>query len=135
MMQKHRLIRDFATVLLAHGLFARFPRLRLAFIENGGTWVGSLLHDLQVSHVQNPGMYRMNPVDQFHRNCWVAPFFEDDVADLAHFLPAERILLGSDWPHAEGLGNPRDFLSNLAGFSEVDKRRNMVANARELTSA
>jgi predicted TIM-barrel fold metal-dependent hydrolase len=135
MMQKHRLIRDYATILIAHGLFERFPRLRLAFIENGGTWVGSLLHDLQVSHAQNPGMYHMNPVDQFHRNCWVAPFVEDDVADLGRYLPAERILFGSDWPHAEGVGNPRDFLGNLTSFSEADKHRIMAENARELTFA
>jgi len=134
-MQKHRLIRDFATVLIAHGLFTRFPKLRLAFIENGGTWVGSMLHDLQVVHAQNPGMFAMNPVDQFHRNCWVAPFVEDDVAELAKHIPTERILFGSDWPHAEGVGHPRDFVKNLAGFSEHDKRRIMMDNAHELTFA
>lgn len=135
MMQKHRLIRDFATVIIAHGLFIRFPRLRLAFIENGGTWVGSLLHDLQVNHVQNPGMYAMNPVDQFHRNCWVAPFVEDDVAALAKHLPVERILFGSDWPHAEGVGEPRDFFKNLTSFSAAEQQRIMMDNARELTFA
>lgn len=135
MLQKHRLVRDFAAVLIAHGLFTRFPRLRIAYIENGGTWVGPLLHDLQVVHVQNPGMFAKNPVDQFHENCWVAPFVEDDVADLATHIPVERILFGSDWPHAEGVGHPRDFLANLDGFSHADQRRIMVENARELTFA
>lgn len=135
MLQKHRLISDFAAVLIAHGLFVRFPRLRVAFIENGGTWVGSLLHSLQVSHAQNPGMFAMNPVDQFHRNCWVAPFVEDDVSDLAKHLPVERILFGSDWPHAEGVGEPRDFYKNLASFSAADQQRIMKDNARELTFA
>ena len=135
MLQKHRLVRDFAAVLMAHGLFTRFPRLRFAYIENGGTWVGPLLHDLQVLHVQNPGMFAMNPVDQFRRNCWVAPFVEDDVAELARHLPAERILFGSDWPHAEGVGHPRDFFDNLEGFSQADQHRIMRDNARELTFA
>lgn len=135
MLQKHRLVRDFAAVLISHGLFDRFPRLRLAFIENGGTWVGPLLHDLQVVHAQNPGMFGRHPVDQFHTNCWVAPFVEDDVEDLAKHMPAERILFGSDWPHAEGVGHPRDFFNNLVNFSDADQRRIMVENARELTFA
>ena len=135
MLQKHRLVRDFAAVMVSHGLFERFPRLKLAFIENGGTWVGPLLHDLQVMHAQNPGMFRSNPVDQFRNNCWVAPFVEDDVDDLARHLPVERILFGSDWPHAEGVAHPREFFANLTNFSEAQQRRIMVDNASELTFA
>jgi predicted TIM-barrel fold metal-dependent hydrolase len=135
MLQKKRLVHDFAAVLIAHGLFERFPRLRVAYIENGALWVGPLLHDLQVVHVQNPGMFHKNPVDQFHENCWVAPFVEDDVADLARHIPAERILFGSDWPHAEGVEHPRDFFANLGGFSDSDVRKIMVENARALTYA
>lgn len=135
MLQKHRLVHDFAAVLISHGLFDRFPRLRFAFIENGGTWVGPLLHDLQVVHAQNPGMFGRHPVDQFHGNCWVAPFVEDDVEELAKHIPAERILFGSDWPHAEGVGHPREFFNNLGSFSEADQRKIMVENARALTFA
>ncbi|TVV70954.1 amidohydrolase family protein [Sphingomonas solaris] len=135
MLQKHRLVRDFAAVLVSHGLFERFPRLKFAYIENGGTWVGPMLHDLQVIHTQNPGMFGENPVDQFHRNCWVAPFVEDDVDDLARHMPVERILFGSDWPHAEGVGHPREFFNSLLNFSGADQRRIMLDNARELTFA
>ncbi len=116
-------------------MFERFPRLRFAFIENGAQWVGPLLHDIQITHAQNPGMFATNPVDQFHRNCWVAPFVEDNVTDLARHIPVERILFGSDWPHAEGVAHPRDFFANLTAFSEADQRRIMVDNARELTFA
>jgi predicted TIM-barrel fold metal-dependent hydrolase len=134
-LMKHRLIQDFATVLVAHGLFERFPRLRVAYIENGADWVRPLLHTLQMLHGQNPGMFACNPVDQFVEHCWVAPFVEDDVADLARYLPVERILFGSDWPHAEGLAQPKDFFANVASFSLDDQRRIMVENARELTFA
>jgi predicted TIM-barrel fold metal-dependent hydrolase len=135
MLQKHRLVHDFAATLVVHGLFERFPKLRFAFIENGGTWVGPLLHDLQVAHVQNPGMFGSNPVDQFHENCWVAPFVEDNVAQLAQHIPAERILFGSDWPHAEGIREPGDFFEKLDSFPAAAVRRIMVENARELTYA
>lgn len=135
MLQKKRLVHDFAAALICGRLFERFPRLRLAFIENGGLWVGPLLHDLQVVHVQNPGMFGRSPVDQFHENCWVAPFAEDDVGELAKHIPVERILFGSDWPHAEGVEHPRDFLNSLTTFSVAEQRKIMVENARGLTFA
>jgi predicted TIM-barrel fold metal-dependent hydrolase len=124
-----------AAVIIAHGLFERFPRLKFAFVENGGLWVGPLLHDLQVVHSQNTGMFAKNPVDQFHENCWVAPFVEDDVAELAKHIPVERTLFGSDWPHAEGVATPRDFLGFLDAFSDADVRKIMGDNARALTYA
>ncbi|EFC86398.1 amidohydrolase family protein [Parafrankia sp. EUN1f] len=133
MLMKHRLVHDFAAALVTHGLFERHPGLRFAFIESGGTWVGPLLHGLELLAAQHPGMFRTSPVDQFIEHCWVAPFVEDRVEDLAAHLPVERILFGSDWPHAEGLREPRDFLAGLAGFSPRAQRRIMVDNARELT--
>jgi predicted TIM-barrel fold metal-dependent hydrolase len=132
-LMKHRLIEDFATVLVAHKLFERFPRVRVAYIENGADWVPRLLHSLEMLAGQNPGMFTSNPVDQFIEHCWVAPFVEDDVAKLAQYLPVDRILFGSDWPHAEGLAQPRDFFANVASFSPMDQRKIMVENARELT--
>ena len=65
----------------------------------------------------------------------MAPFVEDSVEDLARHLPVERILFGSDWPHAEGLSQPRDFFENVASFSLDDQRKIMVENARSLTFA
>ena len=88
-----------------------------------------LLHRLDVRHGQNPGMFARHPRDQFIEHCWVAPFVED----LAAYLPVGRILFGSDWPHAEGMSHPRDFIANVASFSAEDQRRIMVENARELT--
>jgi predicted TIM-barrel fold metal-dependent hydrolase len=132
-LMKHRLVHDFAGILVADGLFERHPGVRVAYIENGGTWVGDLLHKLQVLHGQNPGLFAKNPVDQFHDNCWVAPFVEDSVPELATHIPVERILFGSDWPHAEGIAHPRDFFKKVEEFSIEDQRKIMVENARELT--
>jgi len=133
MLMKRRLVHDFAAVLVADKLFERNPGVRVAYIENGATWVGDLLHGLQVLHGQNPGMFATNPVDQFLEHCWVAPFVEDSVPDLADVLPVERILFGSDWPHAEGISHPRDFFEKVDTFSIEDQRKIMVENARELT--
>lgn len=133
MLTKHRLVHDFAAALVAHRLFERFPRLRVAYIENGGTWVGPLLHGLKLLATQNPKMFKISPVDQFIEHCWVAPFVEDSVEELAAHLPTERILFGSDWPHAEGLAHPKDFLEKVSSFAPEAQRRIMAENARELT--
>ena len=133
MVMKHRLVHDFAGVLVSQKLFERFPRIRVAYIENGGTWVPNLLHGLQLMDAQNPGMFASSPVDQFIDHCWVAPFVEDSVSDLAKVLPAERILFGSDWPHAEGLSRPVDFANGLRGFSEHDRRLILRENTLALT--
>ena len=74
-------------------------------------------------------------VDQFVESCWVAPFVEDSVPGLAEHLPVERILFGSDCPHAEGLGSPGDFFKNVEAFPLDDQRKIMQANAHELTFA
>ncbi len=130
---KNRIVHDFAYVLIAHGLFERFPRLRVAYIEFGCAWVPPLLEALE--YLGHGGHFTSNPRDQFVEHCWVAPFVEQDVDELARHLPVERILFGSDWPHGEGFPAPRDFLANVANFSAEDQRRIMYDNARELTFA
>jgi predicted TIM-barrel fold metal-dependent hydrolase len=128
---KNRIIHDFAYVITAHGLFERFPRLRVAFIEFGCAWVPSLLEALE--YLGHGGRFTSNPKDQFIEHCWVAPFVEQDVAEFARHVPVERILFGSDWPHGEGFPEPRDFLGNVASFSAEEQWRIMYENARELT--
>jgi predicted TIM-barrel fold metal-dependent hydrolase len=134
-LMKHRLIADFATVLVAHKLFERFPGLRVAYIENGADWVPPLLHTLDMLHGQNPGLFKIHPRDQFIEHCWVAPFVEDSVEKIAEHLPVERILFGSDWPHAEGMSHPRHFFAKVESFSLEQQQRIMRDNARELTFA
>lgn len=130
-LMKNRIVHDFAYMLVAHRLFERFSRLRVAYIENGSAWVPSLLTALK--YLGHGGDYASNPKDQFIEHCWVAPFVEESVDELARHLPVERILFGSDWPHGEGFAEPRDFLANVASFSADDQRRILYQNAHDLT--
>jgi predicted TIM-barrel fold metal-dependent hydrolase len=133
LLQKHRIVEDFAMTLVGHGLFERIRGLRIAYIENGATWVPDLLHKLDIYGGQYPDLFTSSPAGQFLEHCWVAPFVEDNVQDLARHMPVDRILFGSDWPHAEGMAEPRQFLKNVETFSIGDQRRIMAENARELT--
>ncbi len=128
-----RAVPDFFAALVCHRVFERFPKLRVASIENGAAWVAPLLVRLFRGHAQVKGYYKKNPVDQFHENIWVTPFWEDNVADLAKVMPVERILFGSDYPHLEGVEAPLDFVSELDSFNAVDKRKIMRDNIVALT--
>jgi predicted TIM-barrel fold metal-dependent hydrolase len=55
------------------------------------------------------------------------------VALLRDLLGAERLLMGSDYPHAEGLATPTDYVYELKDFSEAEVRRVMRDNALELS--
>lgn len=129
----HRAVTDFYGAMVCHHAFERFPRLRMASIENGAGWVAPLLHTLRKLHVQHRGHWKSNPADQFIDHVSVTPFFEDKIDDIVKSLPAERILFGSDWPHMEGVPAPLDFLASLNNFSAEDKRKIMRENTEKLT--
>lgn len=128
---KGRQVMDLAYMLVAHRLFERFPRLRVAFVEAGSHWVPALLHSLE--SLKQSGMYKEDPVEQFIEHCWVAPYPEENLAEFARHYPTERILFGSDWPHGEGFVHPRDFFENVKSFSDEDVRKIMWGNAHALT--
>jgi len=132
--QNGRAILDTMAALICHGVFDRFPGVRVCSIENGSFWVPWLFKNLEKAFGQMPRSFSEDPRDTFRRHVWVAPFFENDVSDLIHLIGADRVLFGSDWPHAEGLSEPMNYLAELDGFSAEDVRRVMVDNITELTT-
>jgi predicted TIM-barrel fold metal-dependent hydrolase len=129
-----RAVPDFFAALVCHKVFERFPRLRVASVENGASWVKPLLVRLFRGHAQTRGYYQKNPVDQFIEHIWVTPFWEDKIEDLVQSIPIDRIIFGSDWPHTEGVVRPIDFLDSISGLSKEDTRKVMRDNVAELTA-
>jgi predicted TIM-barrel fold metal-dependent hydrolase len=82
-----------------------------------------------------PSAFASDPVETFRRHIWVAPFYEDDMGALKEALGIDRLLFGSDWPHAEGLTEPTDFALDLRRhhFTEGEIRQVMADNGRSLT--
>lgn len=105
---------------LAHGLFHRFPNLRMASIETGSAWVFHLFEKLKKSFGQTPRAYAEDPRDTFRRHVWVSPFYEDELGRLREVLGSDRILMGSDYPHAEGLAEPLSYYKDLKNFDFAD---------------
>jgi predicted TIM-barrel fold metal-dependent hydrolase len=80
-------------------------------------------------------LFPEDPVEQLRNNVWIAPYYEDDLSELASAIGIDKILFGSDWPHGEGLETPVSFTEELTGFSAVDIRKVMRDNALELLDA
>lgn len=127
-----RAISDSLAALICHGVFDRFPNLRVASLENGADWLEPLLGRLQLAYRKMPRSFERNPLDAFREHVFVAPFYEDSVRKLADTIGIDRVLFGSDWPHPEGLGNPLDYYKDIKALSEPETRKVMSENLRGL---
>lgn len=128
----HRDIHDFIGSFICHGTFTRFPRLRVASVENGTGWVGPLLRDLRHIYKQIPPQFDENPIDVFRRNVWVSPFWETEVPEALNIVSEDRLLFGSDYPHPEGLAEPLEYYDYVKDLDPVVIRKLMSTNAYNL---
>jgi predicted TIM-barrel fold metal-dependent hydrolase len=129
-----RPIYDTMAALVCHGVFARHPGVRVATIESGSEWAPLLVKKMKKSYSQVPGAFPGgDPVEQLRNHVWVSPYYEDDLLQLRADLGADRIVFGSDYPHAEGLADPVSFVKDLDGFSDAEIRLVMRENARALS--
>ncbi len=117
-----RPIYDMIAAMICHGLFDRHPTLKIATIELGSAWVPDLYRRLKTSYGKTPQEFKQDPVESFRQHVWVAPFYEDSVPGLRDLHGADRLLLGSDWPHPEGLSAPRKWIGDFVGLGEHDMR-------------
>ena len=128
-----RAISDTVAALICHGVFDRHPGVRVATIESGSEWVHPLMKKLQKAWSMTPGAFAADPVEALRSHVWVAPYYEDDIRHLADALGSDHVLFGSDWPHAEGIAEPKAFVDDLVGFSDEEVRLIMRENALSLT--
>jgi predicted TIM-barrel fold metal-dependent hydrolase len=124
-----RMVSDTVAALVVHGVFTRFPRLRVMLVENGTDWVPGLMSLLGKFAWQYPDRFPEDPVRQIHEHVWLAPFWEEDMKALSRLIPVDRILAGSDYPHPEGLAEPLTYVEGLTDFDDTDRRRILRDNA------
>jgi predicted TIM-barrel fold metal-dependent hydrolase len=108
-----RPIEDSMAAFVCHGLFTRFPDLRVASVENGGDWVAPFIEHLEDVHRKMPHAFDEDPVAAFKRNVYVNPFHEDDIDTLVDLMGVDHLLFGSDFPHPEGLADPCSYVDHL----------------------
>ena len=118
--------------LICHGLFERFPTLRVSTIENGAMWIPDLLRNLQGGYGKMPFAFERHPVEQFLEHVWVSPYYEDDMDMLKETVGIDHLLFGSDYPHAEGLPDPVAFTEDIPTYTPEETEKIMRTNIREL---
>jgi predicted TIM-barrel fold metal-dependent hydrolase len=123
---------DFLATMIFDRLFERFPRVRMASVENGSEYLSDLFRKLRSTGRKSRGYFQQDPVDTFREHVWINPFWEDDVKEVVEFMGPDRVIFGSDWPHIEGMPQPLDYLAELEGFDAETRRKILSDNAREL---
>jgi predicted TIM-barrel fold metal-dependent hydrolase len=122
-------VQDTMASMLALGLFTRFPRLRVASIENGSDWVFHLFEKLAKTFGQTPFLFPEDPRETFRRHIWVSPFYEDQLGSLRDLVGVDHILMGSDYPHVEGLAEPASYIKDLENFEYTPEQCERVMRA------
>ncbi|TVY04234.1 amidohydrolase family protein [Cohnella terricola] len=124
--------------LVCDGVFERFPKLKVAFIEYGFSWLPSLLWRIDKNwkalREEVPWMKRL-PSEYILQNIRIGtqpseePFYPGDLNEIIRMSKAEDILIYcSDYPHWDG--DPVDQV--FRSFSPELKEKVFSKNGREL---
>ena len=87
------------------GVFDRFPKLTVVFVEGGICWVASMIHDADMIYnsfptAMNPKL--AHPPSWYWFNHCYATFMTDPAGlELLHRIGPDRVMWSSDYPHQE----------------------------------
>jgi predicted TIM-barrel fold metal-dependent hydrolase len=118
--------------------FERFPNIKLLSAENGAEWVPAMLRKMdKVRGIAKNGHWpsgqlKERPSRIFKRHIGVVAYPEDDLAQIIEQCDGDAswILMGSDYPHSEGVPEPRDFMKEACeGLTAEQVRMVMYDNA------
>lgn len=131
---------DTLSAFVFDNLFGRHPNLRVLVAEHGASWVPHMLTHMDKSRGMGRngpwigGQLGERPSRIFQEFVRVAPYPEDDIPWIVENLGGndQCLVMGSDYPHAEGLAEPADFAKLLDPLDDATVRRIMRGNAETL---
>ncbi len=113
------------------GIFDRFPRLRVVFVEGGLCWVASMIHDADMIYnsfptAMNPKL--AHPPSWYWFNHCYATFMTDPAGlELLHRIGADRVMWSSDYPHQEStFGYSRSAIQAVFDATTVDNAQKIL---------
>jgi len=111
------------------GVFERFPDLRVGVIELTAHWVPQFVLMLDgaygfyvARHGEPPRPLAERPGQYVLRHVRVAALAYEQPANLISLVGEDTFMFGSDWPHAEGIGDPLGDYERAAGDLNGDAR-------------
>ncbi len=137
-----RPVEDTLSALIYDNLFGRHPNLRVVVSEHGAEWLPHFLRHMDKSRGMGRngpwkgGTLSERPSEIFRRHVRVAPYPEDDIPWIVENLGYDDcIVMGSDYPHAEGLAEPADFVKLLDPLPADVQARILRTNADDVFAA
>ena len=134
-----RPIEDTLSALIFDNLFGRHPNLMVIVAEHGAEWAPHFVRHMDKSRGMGRngpwkgGKLTERPSEIFRRHIRVAPYPEDDIPWIVENLgQSDSIVMGSDFPHAEGLADPVDFAKLLDPLSDEVKAKILSKNAEAI---
>jgi len=131
-----RPVEETLSALIFDNLFGRFPAIHVVVSEYGAEWVPIFVKHMDKARGMGRrgpwigGKLSERPSAIFRRHVRVTPYPEDDVIKIVNDLgQLDSIVMGSDYPHAEGFAEPREFASLIGDLSADEQRRILRDNA------
>jgi uncharacterized protein len=121
--------------MMTGGVFDRFPKLRVGFMESGCSWLPYWLYRMD-EHVQLTGAKELPdlkalPSEYFRRQCYIACEPDEELLRfVVEALGDDNILFSSDFPHPDcKYPHILDSFLGLKGISDESKRKILAVNA------
>jgi predicted TIM-barrel fold metal-dependent hydrolase len=131
-----RPIEETLSALIFHNLFGRFPNIHVVVSEFGAEWVPLFVRHMDKSRGMGRrgewpgGKLSERPSRIFEQHVRVVPYPEDDVEKIvADLHQSTSIVMGSDYPHGEGLAEPADFAKLIESLPAEEQRGILHDNA------
>jgi len=123
--------------LILHGVLERFPDLRIGVVELTASWVPSFLLHIDgasdfytLRHGEPFHKLAERPSEYFLRQVRVAALPYEMPNRLVPKVGEDTYMIGSDWPHAEGVADPRAAAERaVAGLADSARGNILGANA------
>ena len=84
---------------IMEGMAARFPALRIGFIEVGGSWLPYVLGDIRRRFELMGGEFTSDPLGE--NKIFVTAEVHEDIAYVVGKLGADNLMIGTDYGHAD----------------------------------
>jgi predicted TIM-barrel fold metal-dependent hydrolase len=124
--------------VFGHGLFTRYPKMKIAFLEFGGEWifysVGRMTHyaELNRGRMPNPGSLGTDAISDLVKNgrFYLAVESSDKMmAQELALLGDGQILYSSDFPHGEGRDSAAAEVIARTDITREQKQKVLYDNA------